>query len=161
MQFKAGYIVDSIAKVITDFKATLDKHVPGDQSQLDLINGLLQHASSFDVEFSHKHNPDFKKLNPVLATLNNIITRGLPTRAPILLENLFTKIGLTEQAKDKFEINFPSLLNPISYESIFELLHIIEPQLEISKTNYGGNLGSNLEWEFIRKHPFLKQILQS
>lgn len=161
MQFKAGYIVDAIAKVVTDFKATLDKHKPADQTQLDQINGLLQHVSSFDVEFSHKHNPDYKKINPVLATLNNIITRGLPTRAPILLENLFSEIGLTEQSKEEYEINFPSSTNPISYESIFELLHIIEPQLEISKANYGGNLGSSLEWEFIKKHPFLKQILQS
>ena len=40
-------------------------------------------------------------------------------------------------------------------------MHIIEPKLEISKTNYGGNLGSSLEWEFIKKHPFLKQILES
>jgi len=65
MQYKAGYIVDTIAKVVTDFKVKLDKHKPADQNQLDQINGLLQHASSFDVEFSHKHNPDFKKLNPV------------------------------------------------------------------------------------------------
>lgn len=161
MQFKAGYIVDTIAKVVTDFKAKLDKHKPADQTQLDQINGLLQHASSFDVEFAHKHNPDFKKLNPVLATLNNIITRGLPTRAPILLENLFSEIGLTEQSKEEYEINFPTSINPISYENIFELLHIVEPQLEIRKENYGGNLGSNLEWEFVKKHPFLKQILQS
>lgn len=161
MHFKAGYIADSIAKVITDFKAKLDKHKSADQTQLDQIKGLLQHVSSFDVEFSHKHNPDFKKLNPVLATLNNIITRGLPTRAPILLENLFSEIGLTEQSKEEYEINFPISINQISYESIFELLHIVEPKLEISKGNYGGNLGSNLEWEFIKKHPFLKQILQS
>lgn len=165
MQFKAGYIVDTIAKVVTDFKATLDKHKPADQTQLDQINGLLQQASSFDVEFAHKHNPDFKKLNPVLATLNNIITRGLPTRAPILLENLFSEIGLTEQSKEEYEINFPSSVNPISYESVFELLHIIEPQLEISKTNYGGNLGSEGEWKFLntdlKEFPYAKQILQS
>ena len=161
MQFKAGYIVDSIAKVVTSYKATLDRHNLKDQIQLDQINGLLHHVSSFDVEFSHRHTPDFKKLNPVLATLNNIITRGLPTRAPILLENLFSDIGLTVQSKEEHEINFTSSIHPIRYESIFELLHIIEPQLEISKANYGGNLGSNLEWEFIKKHPFLKQILQS
>lgn len=165
MQFKAGYIVDAIAKVVTDFKATLDKHKPADQTQLDQINGLLQHASSFDVEFAHKHNPDFKKLNPVLATLNNIITRGLPTRAPILLENLFSEIGLTEQSKEEYEINFPSSTNPINYESIFELLHIIEPKLEIDRAKYGGNLGSEGEWKFLntdlKEFPYAKQILQS
>jgi ATP-dependent DNA helicase RecQ len=106
MQFKAGYIVDTIAKVVTDFKANLNKRTPADQTKLDQINGLLQYASSFDVEFPYKHNPDFKKLNPVLATLNNIITRGLPTRAPLLLEELFSKINLTEQSKDEFELNF-------------------------------------------------------
>ena len=75
MQFKAGYIVDSIAKVIVDFKAKLDRHKPTDQKQLDQINGLLQYASSFDVDFYYNYAPDFKKLNSVLATLNNIITR--------------------------------------------------------------------------------------
>jgi hypothetical protein len=37
MQFKAGYIVDTIAKVVTDFKATLDNHKLDDQKQLDQI----------------------------------------------------------------------------------------------------------------------------
>lgn len=161
MQFKAGYIVDTIAKVVTDFKATLDNHKPDDQKQLDQINGLLQYVSSFDVEFPDGYNPDYTELKPVLATLNNIITRGLPTRAPILLEKLFSKINLTQPNKDEFEFNFPKSRTPISYESLFELLHIIEPQLEINRDNYGGNLGSNLEWEFIKRHPFLKQILQS
>ena len=165
MQFKAGYIVDAIAKVVTDFKATLDKHKPADQTQLDQINGLLQQATSFDVAFAHKHNPDFKKLNPVLATLNNIITRGLPTRAPILLENIFSEIGLTEQSKEEYEINFPSSVNPIGYENIFELLHIVEPQMQINRTNYGGNLGSEGEWKFLdtdlKDFPYAKQILQS
>jgi RecQ family ATP-dependent DNA helicase len=161
MQFKAGYIVDTIAKVVTDFRATLNKNIPNEKTQLDQIKGLLQHVSSFDVEFPHEHKPDFKKLNPVLASLNNIITRGLPTRAPILLENLFSEINITEPNKDEFEFNFPNSTTPISYESIFELLHIVEPQLEISRVNYGGNLGSSLEWDFIKKHPFLKQILET
>jgi ATP-dependent DNA helicase RecQ len=161
MQFKAGYIVDSIAKVITDFKSSMDKHKPNEHLQLDQITGLLQHVSSFDVEFPEGYNPVFTKLNPVLATLNNIITRGLPTRAPILLENLFSDINLTQPNIDEFEYKFPCTINPISYEGVFELLHIIEPQLQISKSNYGGYLGSCLEWDFIKKHPFLKQILQS
>lgn len=161
MQYKAGYIIDTIAKVVTDFKADLDRKIPDDLNKLNQINGLLQYVSSFDVEFPYKHTPNFKKLNPVLATLNNIISRGLPTRAPILLENLFSEIGLTKPNKDEFEINFPNAINPIKYDTIFELLHIIEPQLEINRANYGGNLGSSLEWEFIKKHPFLKQILES
>jgi len=161
MHFKVGYIVDAIASVITDFKFSLDKNNPNDNNQLNQINGLLQYVTSFEVEFPYQHTPNFKKLNPVIATLNNIITRGLPTRAPLILEKLFCDISLTEPNENEFTLNFPILKNAISYETIFELLHIIEPDLEITKDNYGGNLGSNLEWSFIKKHPFLKQILES
>ena len=161
MQFKAGYIVDSIAAEIDKFKAHLDKDRPVDRIKLDQINGLLQLASSFEVGFPHEHNPDFRNLNPVLATLNNIITRGLPTRAPVLLEAVFSEIGLTGRSEDTSEFNFPISKTPIGYETIFELLHIIEPQLDITRANYGGNLGSNLEWDSIKKHLFLKQILES
>ena len=165
MQFKASYIIDAISKVLSNFKATLNKQIPTDQKKLDQINGLLQYASSFDVEFSYDYNLDYKKLNPVLATLNNIITRGLPTRAPFILEKIFSEIGLTEANTDEFELNFPNAKKTVSHEIIFELLHIVEPNLEINRTNYGGNLGSEGEWNFLHKdlieHPYAKQILQS
>jgi len=162
MHFKAGYIVDSIGQIINDFRSSLNKRIPAEQNKLNQINGLLQYVSSFDVEFPYKNqNPDYKKLNPVLATLNNIITRGLPTSAPLLLEQLFSKINLIEPNKEEFEFHFPKSIKQISYETVFELLHIIEPNLEIKRTNYGGNLGSNLEWDFIKNNPFLKQILES
>lgn len=165
MQFKAAYIVDSIAKVVTDFREKLDKQIVADQTQLDQINGLLQHVSSFDVEFPFGYDPDYTKLNPVLATLNNIITRGLPTRAPAILEELFSKIGLTEPNKDEYELNYPTPLKQIKYESIFELLHIVEPKLEIPESRYAGKPGSKSEWLFLHEklkdYPFTKQILQS
>ena len=165
MQFKAGYIVDAIAKVITDFKATLNKKNPSDQTKLDHINGLLQYVSSFDVEFPYDHSPDFKNLNPVLATLNNIVTRGLPTRAPITLEQVFSEINLTDPNINEYELNYPSAKKKITFETIFQLLHILEPKLEISKSQYGGFPGSFSEWKFLdetlKDFPFAKQILQS
>ena len=39
MQFKAGYISDSIAKVITDFKNKLDKTKTEERNKLLQING--------------------------------------------------------------------------------------------------------------------------
>ena len=163
MQFKAGYIVDSIACIINEYKDGLDTNqFPDHQKKLDQINGLLLYVSSFDVEFPYKeHNPDFKNLDPVLATINNIITRGLPTKSPVCLEELFAKMNLVEPNKEKYELKYPTSKKAISYETIFELLHIIEPDLEINKESYGGNLGSGLEWDFIKRHPFLKQILES
>ena len=125
MHFKAGYIVDAIASVITDYKFNLDKKNPDDKKQFNQIDGLLQHVNSFDVEFPYHHTPNFKGLNPVLATINNIITRGLPTRAPLILEKLFCDIGLIEPNKSEDALNFPVSKNAISYETIFELLHII------------------------------------
>jgi ATP-dependent DNA helicase RecQ len=56
---------------------------------------------------------------------------------------------------------FQTQQNRLAMIAFFELLHIVEPNLEISRANYGGNLGSSLEWDFIKKHPFLKQILES
>jgi ATP-dependent DNA helicase RecQ len=163
-QFKAGYIVDSIAKVITDFKTNLDNN-PSDSDKVYQINGILHYVSSFDVEFPYNHTPDYKKLSPILTTLNNIITRGLPTRAPVFIENLFTEIRLTEPNIDEFEFNFPKSKKPINYETIFELLHIIEPKLEIDRKHYDGNIGSEGEWHFLneelKKQPYAKQILQS
>ena len=165
MQFKAGYIVDSIAKVVTDFKANLNKRKPADQTKLDQINGLLQYASSFDVEFPYNHDPDYKNLKPVLAVLNNIITRGLPTRAPVILEELFAEVKLIEPNIDEFELNYPTPKKTINYKEIFELLHIVEPNLKISRANYGGNVGSEGEWKFLnddlKRYPHSKQILQS
>jgi len=165
MQFKAGYVADSIAKVITEFKAKLNKKKPSDQTKLDQINGLLQYVSSFDVEFPYDHHPDFKNLNPVLATINNIITRGLPTRLPVSVEILFSEIGLTDPNNDEFEFNFPNSKKELNFQTLFELLHIVEPKLEINKNQYGGFPGSLAEWKFLdetlKEFPFAKQILQS
>jgi ATP-dependent DNA helicase RecQ len=165
MQFKAGYIADSIAKVITEFKNKLNKSIVAEQTKLLQINGLLQYVSSFEVEFPYDHKPNYKNINPVLATINNIISRGLPTRASIELEELFSKIGLTETNKDEFELNFPKAKKEIEFETLFQLLHIVEPKLEITLKQYGGFPGSFSEWKFLdetlKEFPFAKQILQS
>jgi superfamily II DNA helicase RecQ len=164
-QFKAGYIADSVAKIINDFRQELDSNNPSGKVKIDQFDGLLKYVSSFDVDFPYKHNPDYRGLNPVLATLNNIITRGLPTRAPLLLENLFEKIGLTERDKEEFELNYPITKQNIDYQTVFELLHIVEPLLDITRENYAGQLGSEGEWYFLdtelKNFPFCKQILQS
>lgn len=162
MQFKGGYIIDSIATIITEKKFKFDNNKKADCDKLNQLNGLLQHVTSFDVDFSnYKYDPDFRTINSVLATVNNIITRGLPTRAPEILEDLFVKIGLVKPKVDESELNFPALFNDITFDKIFELLHIIEPELEINKSNYGGKLGSNLEWKFIKENPIFLQILES
>lgn len=89
-QFHAGYILDIIAKEISSYERNKDKH----DSDVLKMKGLLKHLSAFDVVFPNHIalQTDYNDLNPVLATLNNIITRGLPTKAPILLEEEIAKI---------------------------------------------------------------------
>ena len=167
--FHAGYIADAINKIITKKRKALGvemndaKKKDLAQRELNQLNGLLQHISSFDVEFplGYEHKLNFDSLNPILATINNIISRGLPTRVPILVEETFEKTGLSKRTGDNTEYNFCNAGEAISYETVFELMHIIEPELQISKENYAGKLGSHLEWKFIGQHPFLKQIVQA
>ena len=161
MQFKAGYIIECVAKLIANNKEDFENQKFDKQVGVHRITGLLRHISSFEVDFYYMHNVDFKNLNPVLATLNNIITRGLPTLAPILIEQKFEEIGLVKNESNEFEYKFPKSIKEIDFQTIFELLHIIEPQLTITKERYAAYLGSNLEWDFLRKFPFLTQILES
>jgi len=153
--FQAGYILDSIATILTpELKA-------GDLK----LKGLLEHITTFDAVFPNKPDIDFNNLHPVLATLNNIITRGLPTKAPVLLEQYFNDLGCVEQTGNKHEIVFEKLLAKLDYNEVFKLLHIIEPNLTIHKEQYGTKLDSAFEWFFLDKtlasHKWVKQILQA
>lgn len=165
---KAGYICDAIAKTISEYKKEVslsDKDERTKKSKIGQIEGLLDFLSCFDVYFPNIQKVNFEQLNPVLAVLNNIITRGLPTKVPLLVERKFVEIGLLNENKEEFVFDFSKSVRKIEYETIFDLLHIIEPKLNISKSEYGGELGSNFEWNFLNEtlsdYPFLKQIFQS
>lgn len=160
-QFKAGYIVDAISNLITDNFKSFNYFNENENDDINKVKGLLQNLSSFDVQFPHTHTIDFNNIHPVLATVNNIITRGLPTKSPLIIENKFVEINLLKPNKEEFEFIYSEPNKIIDYSTIFELLHLIEPGLFINSENYGGSLGSHLEWQFIGQHPFLIQILQS
>jgi ATP-dependent DNA helicase RecQ len=162
--YKAAYMLDSILDILDKKKSNLDKEKPKEQIEIDKINGLLQSVSSFDVQFPYTHQLNIKELNPILAILNNIITRGLPTFAPVFLEETFNGVKLTKPNTEEFKFHFPALEKKIEFETIFELLHIIKPQLSIEKHNYKGDCTDG-EWYFLdtilKDYPFVKQILQS
>mgnify|MGYP003606482290 CR=1 FL=1 len=160
-QFKAGYIVDAISNLITEHFSGLNFFNEKENDDINKVKGLLQSLSAFDVQFPHTHKIDYNNIHPVLATINNIITRGLPTKAPLIIEEKFVEINLINANKEEFEFQYNKPIKILEYQSIFELLHIIEPGLHIDKVNYGGSLDSHLEWQFIGQHPFLIQILQS
>lgn len=84
VQFQAGYILDCA-------KSHLES-----TGSLDEIKKLscLEVAAPFDLGASV-----YEDVHPVLAVLNNIITRGIPTKSSILVEEAFSKcFGLTERS---------------------------------------------------------------
>jgi ATP-dependent DNA helicase RecQ len=160
-QFKAGYIVDAISNLITDNFKSHNYFNEKENDEINKVKGLLQNLSAFDVQFPYTHSIDYNNVHPVLATINNIITRGLPTKAPLFIEEKFVEINLINANKEEFEFIYSEPKKILDYKTVFELLHLIQPGLAINKENYGGSLDSHLEWQFIGQHPFLIQILQS
>lgn len=163
MQFQAGYIADAAAQEVENYRKSLSDS-PEDVGRKGQIEGLLRYVSTFNVDFrfNYKAAVDHSRLHPVLAVLNNIICRGLPTRSPEGLEKHLELLGLTIDTGKKFEIEFQKNEDVLlDFDKLFRLLHLIEPGLSIDRSNYGGHPGSDLEWSYIREHPWLLQILQS
>lgn len=160
-QFKAGYIVDAISNLITDNFKSSNYFNENENDEINKIKGLLQNLSAFDVEFPKPHKIDYNNIHPVLATINNIITRGLPTKAPIYIEEVFSQIGLNKKDNNQFILDYSKTTKDLSFETIFELLHTIDPTLEFNDVTYIGELGSQLERKFLGKHPFIKQLFQT
>lgn len=160
-QFKAGYIVDAISNTITEHFKGSNFFSEQENDNINKVKGLLQNLSAFDVQFPEKHSIDYNNIHPVLATINNIITRGLPTKAPLLIENAFSEIGLTLEKDNEFSLDFSKSVKKFDFETIFELLHIIEPNLKFTDENYIGELGSQLERKFLGNHQFVKQLFQT
>lgn len=152
-QFYAGYVTDAVSDVLRS------------SSFVEIAEELMASASTFDV-VSNKTLEHEGDIDQILAVLNNIISRGLPTRAPLLIEKLFA-------VKFKYS-NLPGD-NPIEYhfektdlcsaEQIFEALHLIDPRFSLS--NYNDRiLESSFESEFIHEYlpkdnkVYLAQLLE-
>jgi ATP-dependent DNA helicase RecQ len=160
-QYKAGYIVDAISNLITDNFKPLNFFNENGNEEINKVKGLLKNLSAFDVEFPYKHKIDHNNIHPILATINNIITRGLPTKAPIIVEEKFVEIGLVKKNSNEYVLEYPVSLKELSFKTVFELIHVIEPNLKINDENYIGELGSKLERKFLGNHQFIKQLFQT
>ena len=160
-QFKAGYIADAVSNsILKQFKG-LNFFNENENFNINQVKGLLQNLSAFDAQFPDNHKIDFNNIHPVLATINNIITRGLPTKATLIIEDTFNKIGLTKKLDNEFVFDYSEPVKKLNFETVFELLHIIEPSLRFGKENYIGDLGSKLEEKFLDNNQFVKQLFQA
>ncbi len=163
MNFQAGYILDGVSQIINkqfEYKSFF-KHSLKD-NEVNKLRGLFENISSFNLTFPTNKEIDYLCINPCLAVQNNILTRGLPTRAPIVVEEALEKAGLVLRNFDKeYEEKFSLGNIMIPYSEFFEVLHLVYPKLDIDRNNYAGQLDSDLEWKFLQNEsPVFKQILQ-
>lgn len=147
MQLQAGYILDCV-------KETLEtKYDPKE------VQGLLRQLSYFDIDVNStaelKDNSNFEQ---ILSVTHNIISRGLPTRPTLWLENkILQAFDLTEQDEKMLDIGTIRQVLKVDetlIEKLFRALHIIDPNLKDNniskqKINTWENLESSFEEDFL------------
>lgn len=146
-QLQAGYILDCV-------KETLEtKYKPTE------VQGLLTQLSYFDIDVNStaelKDNSNFEQ---ILSVAHNIISRGLPTRPTLWLENKILQVfDLTQQDEKLLDIGTIRQVLKIEetlIQKLFRALHIIDPNLKDNniskqKINTWENLGSSFEEKFL------------
>ncbi len=103
MQFQAGYLLDSCNALIQNLK------------EKNKIEELLYSLSFFDVEFMTQ-NEKSKEIDSIFAVASNLISRGLPTKPSLFIENYISEV-------------FKNSIHVIETK-IFETLHLIDPRIK-------------------------------
>lgn len=121
-QFFAGYVLDAVTEEY--------KNTPlGEETEM-----LYHSLSAFDVK-SNITLGNHKEYNSVLAVLANIISRGLPTKAPLLLENYFADFfGIATKPEAGAALRYAAT-KKLNAEQIYDALHIIDPRFEMKYYN--------------------------
>jgi len=147
MQLQAGFMLDCVKKILD-----------GDRAE---VLGLITHLSYFDIKIDSTtiYQHDNENFEQIVAVVNNIITRGLPTRPSLWVEEkLLKNRNITEKNKKLLEIG--TISNEfVDQESrlkpkLFQALHIIDPDLtpnNISKHQISTweELESSFEEDFL------------
>lgn len=151
-QFFAGYVLDAITDEFVD-------------TELEAENeSLLKSLSSFDVK-SNKSLSVEKDFPSRLAVLANIVSRGLPTMAPLVIEDTFSNLfHISTKPKQTATIHYGAT-HKVSKDDINDALHIIDPRFNIESYN-GDVLESSFEKSFVKdflfgsENEYLVQVLE-
>ena len=138
-QYHAGYILDEVSQSL----ASLEEE---DRKRAEK---LLESLCAFDVRSNESLElPD--DIDSKWAVINNMLVRGLPTIAPLELQESFAEIY---KKSSRPETDSPTIWyknNGINPQLAFEALHVIDPRFSIE--NYNGDmLESNFERNFIER----------
>jgi len=149
VQFHAAYQLDGVKKVFKDYEP-------------EKVNALYKYLSTFEVYTPFDIGASvYDDVEPVFAVLNNMITRGLPTKASPFIEDKFKDFGNRKVKDDLGAIVYD--LPDANLNDLFLALHTIDPRWELTKDNYNCKiLESDLEKEYIFSvaPKSLQQLLQ-
>lgn len=137
-QFFAGFILDSVSEEYT--KSDRAKETEG------LYNALSVFDVKSNIPLGYNIVNDSK-----LAVLANIISRGLPTKAPLFLENFFSDTYNISIKPDKDALVEYKSTHKLSVQEIYEALHVIDPRFNADFYN-GDMLESSFEKGFIDRY---------
>ena len=129
VQFHAAYQLDCVKQSI---KALSDK----EKQNYDLLYSF-ELSTPFDIGASI-----YDDVHPIFAVLNNIVTRGLPTRTSPFIESLFESVGNQKVEDDLGNIKFvhnkllsDNLLSSIEYLTPIAVARVQKTILEALMTN--------------------------
>ena len=152
VQFYAAYQLDSVKSALKELSSE-------DQ---DRVAKLYKNLSGFEVSAPFDIGASvYEDVHPILAVLNNIVTRGLPTKTSPFIEEAFKTLGNSklEDPLGSIKYSIPNL----EAKNLFLSLHNIDSRLQYNENNYNTKaLDSNLEEAFILgKHSsMLQHVLQ-
>jgi len=148
VQFHAAYQLDAVKKSLKNI-------------QSDKVASLYKYLSDFEVSTPFDIGASiYDDVHPVYAVLNNIITRGLPTKASQFIENQFIAFGNKQLEHDEFVIEYE--VPKINHEDLFSAMHLVDSRLELTRDSYNCKiLDSDFEKHYITNVApnVLRQIL--
>lgn len=137
-QFFAGYILDAVSEEYSLAECAQE------------AEGLYHSLSMFDVKSNIPLGYNIGN-NSKLAVLANIISRGLPTKAPLLIENVFSDIFHISTKPERDSLVKYKSTHKISAKDIYDALHVIDPRFNADFYN-GDMLDSSFEKGFIDRY---------
>ena len=149
-QFFASYQLDAIRNLIQS----------ADEDTQKKMLGLYRHLSAFEVAAPFDIGASiYDDVDPILAILNNMVTRGLPTRTSPTVENAFESLGNKKLDDNLGALNYN--INGLNLNDILLALYAIDGRLNLDENIYSNSiLESDFEKDFIlRKAPAeLRQV---
>ena len=150
-QFFASYQLDAIRNLT----------LKADEDTKKKIAALYQRLSGFEVAAPFDVGASiYDDVDPILAVLNNMVTRGLPTRTSPTIEEAFSPLGNQKLSDNLGSLSYDA--EGLNLDDVLLALYAIDGRLTLDEKNYcSKTLESDFEKRFIfRSAPAsLRQVL--